>query len=142
MFGGLLRRLVRAWQCWPWMLINIIDPRNSMAFRRRWAQTKDEPECCLDPMCRKLRRRVKEVEDFFTVKIHRFLMVLFNQAVYTTSFMECLFASYRQWLSRSKKALHVATLQAKHCCHQFSRPHQPVKDKGKGSKERRREDDH
>ena len=135
MFGGLWRRLVRAWDCWPWLLMNIIDPRYDMEHRRRWAQIfLDANECCLDGMCRKLRKRVKRVEDFFDNVIHRFLMQLFNQAVYTTSFMECLSASYRQWISRSPRAIRVATLAAKHLCHQFNRPYMDVKEKGTGKR--------
>ena len=131
LMGGLWRRMVRRWKQWPWCLCHVVDTRRPMEHRLDWAhQLLDADLCCLDEFSRKLRARLfpdnasrearsRGVQKLFQLSVQRFIRQMLNQSVYTTSFLECIFGCFRQWVARSRKPMRSSLLSAKHVLHQL-----------------------
>ena len=117
--GSAARRLVKVWDCWPWKLCKVFDPRRKLADRMRSAQEfLDVHLCCLDPgFGRKLRARYKTVAELMDPRVQRFVIQAFNSVPLATQWLECCFASVKQWLHTSLRPLSGATLAAKYVTH-------------------------
>lgn len=75
----------------------------------------DARDCDLDAgFSYKLRHRLTEQADLFNEDVQDFLHESFRQAVLSTGYVECMFASLRQWILRSQKPMTIDTLAAKH----------------------------
>ena len=135
LIGGTWRRLVKRWRQWPWLLCRIVDPRVAMIERRATAAKflcrESTPPCCLDSFARKLQARIRDVDHMFETKVQRFLMQMLNMCIFTTSYMECMFAGFRAWLARSKKPIRMAFLSAKHLVHQLHKGYTDMTDSDK-----------
>ena len=125
MIGHVWRRLRHAFLTWPWRLVTVCDQRVPMEERQRVADEFWNAEfCCMDAgFCGKLRKRLTSALDLFDETIQAFLYAAFANTVISTAWVECLFASFTQWLNRSPKALSVSNLAAKHVSSSFHRAH-------------------
>jgi hypothetical protein len=122
MYGQLWRRLVRCWQEWPWPLVAIADPEVSMVVKKRVAEKLFAmPIDSLDPASRKIRQKSGSAELILTTWWLAFLYHCFNKVVISTSFVECLFAAFNQWISVIPKPISATLVCAKHVLSSFKR---------------------
>ena len=121
--GHVWRRMVKEYEKWPWPLATSVDPRETIESRRASAQDVfDANTCSLDPgFLRRLRKVVLNIDAFFTDEVQSFVFFMFANAVFSTCYVECLFASYKQWTQKSAKPGKMSNLAAKHVTHVFNR---------------------
>ena len=125
MIGHVWRRLRLVFSGWPWRIAVICDERIPMEERLRVAhEFWNTNECCLDDaFSKKFRKMLTCAADLFSKHVQAFLYAAFAKVVLSTAWVECLFASFTQWLKKSPKGLTVASLAAKHCANSFHRAH-------------------
>eukprot|EP00969_Alexandrium_andersonii_P044793 1966059-Alexandrium_andersonii.AAC.1 len=76
--------------------------------------------CCVDSgFSAKIQQAVGAPSDLLADGLQDFMASMFRQSVFSTAAIECLFASYRQWTTRSGKPVSMETLGAKHEAHLF-----------------------
>lgn len=117
MIGNVWRRLVKYFLQWPWPLVPLVDEKSSQEQKRRAAErVTSEPECCLDVgVGRKIKAQARSADQLLgNEDLLCFLTWFFNQIILTSSFIECLFASFRQWMLRLNKPISAASLVRKH----------------------------
>lgn len=123
--GSMWRRLVLPFEQWPWKLALVFDTRLSLVERETIAEDWfNTPRCCLDPgLSRKVKSRLRSWRELFDQPVQQFLKHMFLRAVLSTAYVECQFASYRQWVQRSSRPVVFRSLAAKHVTSSFSRVH-------------------
>jgi len=118
--GNLWRRILLFFLKWPWRLGDLLDP--SISFEDRLALAEefcDTELCCMGMSARQIRMLVTCGSDLMTDEFLAFLEEMFMSMVLSTAFIECMFASFRQWLLRSAKTISAATLASKHVTNCF-----------------------
>ena len=80
----------------------------------------DADERTLDSASIRLRRRAGCAGALLEPCFQRLLFRSVNMIVLSTSFIECIFGQYGQWLRKSPKPLGLSLLAAKHTTHQFN----------------------
>jgi hypothetical protein len=100
LLGTARRRLLKEWDCYPWRLHRVFDSRRPVVDRfQAAAEFLALGPCCLDPgFSRKLRLRRTTVADLMHPDVHRFRVQAFNQVTLSTQWLECAFASLKQWV--------------------------------------------
>ncbi|CAK0902985.1 unnamed protein product, partial [Prorocentrum cordatum] len=82
-------------------------------------------ECCLDPgLGRRLRQRIEASEgreEIDSPGVVAFLQAMWARVVLPTAFVECLFASHRQWLLRSSRPMGIWNIGRRHTLNQHMR---------------------
>lgn len=58
---------------------------------------------------------------FFRPENQSFIYFAFARTVCSTAFVECMFASFNQWMSKSSKPLRLSSLASRHVTHAFMR---------------------
>jgi hypothetical protein len=109
----------------PWNLAEGIDPRNSLEDRREfWRTWAEKPDCCKDfGVGKKAHKELQQLGFQAWEEIAAFLLALFARCELASTFVECLFAAFKQWLKKSNKPLKISTVAQKHYGHQFMRSH-------------------
>lgn len=109
------RRLVKCYDLFPWALAPIADPAVDMDQKLVVAHKLfDAPLQSLDPeFSRKVRALAGSPKALVGERWQAFLFDIFNTSVISTAVVECMFASYKQWLTRLPRAPTVPLLQGK-----------------------------
>lgn len=120
--GNIWRRMVLEFETFPWRLAPAVDPSVP---RDVQVKVVDEfyssNECCLDPeFSRRLRSAIPRAS-FFEPHHQSFIYFAFARAVCSTAFVECMFASFKQWMSKSSKPLRISSVASRHVTHAFMR---------------------
>ena len=120
--GNIWRRLVVEYETFPWCLAPAVDPSEPMHEREKIVDTfYDAKECCLDPeFSRRLRAKIPR-SCFFLPQHQSFVYFAFARTVCSTAFVECMFASFKQWMSKSSKPLRLSNLASRYVSHAFMR---------------------
>ena len=115
-FARLWRLLFHHFQQYPWLLVPAFDPDVDEEQRRECAEAFiaiPKGSKRLDPGCgRKLRELVETVDDLFQDPLRKFMTVLFQRVVVTSTFVERLFKDLTCWTNRHPQNL--AAVAAKH----------------------------
>ena len=128
--GNVWRRLVVEFEVYPWRLATVVDPAESMARREQCVKEFYEAnDCCLDSGFSRTLRATVPQENFFREDVQAFVFWMFARAVFSTAFVECLFASYKQWVSKTTNPIRIGQLAAKHMTHSFMRVLRKLQDK-------------
>ncbi len=113
--SGVYRRLVFPYFTWPYLLVPCADPQAPMNTKidnsRRLHHVNT---CCLDSASLRVRQLSGSAEGVLAARFVAFLHALFNNIVLATSFLECCFAHFKQWMLRANHPMSVSLLQAKH----------------------------
>jgi hypothetical protein len=119
-FCGIWRKLVFAFERYPWLLVPAFDKSRSMAERyRTLREFLAAGECCLDSgLSQILRALHPDVEDYFFTDLEDFLCALFQRVVVTSTPVERVFSDFSHWIQAADQGL--AQMAAKHVIHSFS----------------------
>ena len=120
--GNVWRRLVVEYENYPWCLAAAVDPSVPQNERETVAKAfYNAKECCLDSgFGRPLRAKIPQ-SSFFRPENQSFIYFAFARTVCSTAFVECMFASFNQWMSKSSKPLRLSSLASRHVTHAFMR---------------------
>lgn len=120
--GNIWRRLVVEYEAFPWCLAAAVDPSVPQNERETVANAFYEAkDCCLDPeFSRRLRAKIPR-SSFFLPENQSFVYFAFARTVCSTAFVECMFASFKQWMSKTSKPLRLSSLASRHVTHAFMR---------------------
>ncbi len=126
LIGNIWRRLVFAFECWPWPLVQLLDPTLSYGDKLAVATLFCLlPCCCLDHgVGRRLRTKVRSSKDLLAEDLLEFLEEFFCRISLANQYVECLFAGYMQWINKSNKPLSIWNLARSHIARQNMKFHQ------------------
>ena len=124
MIGGLWRHFIRRYERWRFKMCGMFDPLLSPEDRARAIhEFLSCGGCCKDPGCgRKMHNRFDTSAKLEA--LHEFMVAFFNSVPLTTAVVECFFGEIRQWLARSNRPYHSATLNAKAFLSKFKTSHE------------------
>jgi hypothetical protein len=126
------RRLVHVFEQSPWWLVPLADPDVAEDRKRELADRLfAEPDASLDASALKIRLKAGSASSLLLPFWQSFLFHAFNLVVVSTAYVECLFASYRQWIIGIPKPMSVVVLQAKHITSSFKRSHVDMMDRSR-----------
>lgn len=129
MLACVKRRLVDAWDCWPWGLGLMYDPRRPLHERRKAAADfAAKRRCCLDRCCslrfrdQILRDQTGDgVDELMEDWVSRAMIAILNSVRISTQFLECGFAAVKQALLKSNRPLSMTSLSARWVAETFLR---------------------
>ena len=102
LYAQVWRRLLYIFLQWPWKLAIVGDPSCPRHVKWLVAQAVfDVDERALDRNSQKIRKKAGSPEALMNLWWQHFLFHLFNKVILSTAFVECLFAHFKQWCSRS-----------------------------------------
>ena len=121
LIGELKRRLLEPFEEAPWKYwVPLADPLLPDARKATILQELlDADPRVLDAASIRLRRRITSPEILQQPLWRKFLFHSVNKIGLASSFVECLFAHFKQWQDRAGRPIGVPLLSAKHVTHEF-----------------------